>query len=48
MHHSRINTFAALGVVLLFGLGAVGLIQRAIAQVSWQYAVLAEVGIQEF
>jgi hypothetical protein len=48
MHKSRINTFAAIGVVLFFGLGAVGLIERAIMQVNWQYAVLAEAGIQEF
>lgn len=48
MHHSPINTFAAIGVVLLFGLGAVGLIERAIQQVNWQYAALAEIGIQEF
>lgn len=48
MHKSPINTFAAIGVVLLFGLGALGLIERAIAQVNWQYAELAEAGIQEF
>ncbi len=37
MHDPRINTYAALTVVLLFGLGAVFVINRAIDRVDWQY-----------
>ncbi len=48
MRNSPINTFASIGVILLLGLGAVGLIEQAIQKVNWQYAVLAEMGIQEF
>lgn len=45
MHDPRINTVAAIVVVLLFGLGAVGLIERAIARVDWSGAVLTEAGV---
>ena len=45
MHDPRINTFAAIGIVLLFGIGALGLIERAIMRVDWAYASLDDMSL---
>ncbi len=43
MHNYRINTFAAIAVILLFGAGATTLIVRAIEQIDWGYVRIAQV-----
>ncbi len=37
MHDPRINTYAALAIILLFGIGAVLVINRAIERINWTY-----------
>ncbi len=48
MHDPRINTFAAIAIILLFGVGAVAAIQRAIMQIDWSYTTTAERTLIEF
>lgn len=45
MHDPRINTFAAIGIVLLFGIGALFIVERAIMRMDWTYASLDDMSI---
>lgn len=45
MHDPRINTFAAIGIVLLFGLFALGMIERAITDIDWTYTSLEDMSL---
>lgn len=45
MHDPRINTFAAIGIVFLFGIGAVIMIERAIMRIDWAYTSLEDMSL---
>lgn len=45
MHDPRINTFAAIGIVLLFGIGALGIIERAIMRIDWAYTSVDDMSL---
>ena len=43
MHNYRLNTFAAIAIILFFGIGATTLIVHAIEQIDWGYVRAAEI-----
>lgn len=45
MHDPRINTFAAIGIVLFFGVCALGIIERAIQNIDWTYTSLEDISL---
>ncbi len=48
MNDSRINTYAALAVVVVFGIGAVFLINRAIERINWTYVQMDRIASGDY
>lgn len=43
MRDSRLNTLAALGIILVFSVGAATLVVRAINGIDWAYTEMGDV-----